>query len=161
MGRERLRAYRERVGEKLESAFSESHPPREVAASFSLGVFITALPTLGTGVLLFFLIVAISDRVSKLALFASVVVLNPPVKWGVYAASFSLGTALLGPVPGVTLSDVSLAAGPAIVLRLLVGNLVIAVVCAAVGYVAALRLVRAYRRRDVAVTDLLPGEFLE
>lgn len=161
MGRERLRAYRERIGGKLESAFAESHPPREVAASFSLGVFVTALPTLGTGVLLFFVIVAVSDRVSKLALFAAVAVLNPPVKWGVYAASFSLGTALLGPVPGVTLSDVSPAAGPGILLRLLVGNVIVAVVCAAAGYVAALRLVRAYRRRDVAVTELLPGESSE
>lgn len=151
-----LKAYRVRVRSELESAFDEDHSTNEVATSFALGIFITALPTLGTGLFLFVAIVYLFDRVSKIALFASVIVLNPVAKWGVYAASFWLGTRLLGPVPGVTLSDVSLSAGPKVVARLLVGNLVLAIVFAIVGYAVALRLVREYRRRDINAGDLLP-----
>lgn len=88
MAREWLGRYGARVRSELDGAFAERRPPREIAASFSVGLFITALPTLGTGLLLFLLLVAVSERVSKLALFASVVVLNPAAKWGVYVASF-------------------------------------------------------------------------
>lgn len=56
------------------------------------------------------------------------------------------------------MTDVSLSAGPDILLRLIVGNVVIAVGCAVVGYAVALRLVRAYRRRELSVTDLLADE---
>lgn len=95
---------------------------------------------------------------SKLALFASVVVLNPAAKWGVYVASFWLGTALLAPVPGAALTDVSPSAGPDILLRLIVGNVIIAAGCAVVGYAVVLRLVREYRRRELSVSDLLADE---
>ncbi|MDL5362288.1 DUF2062 domain-containing protein [Halalkalicoccus sp. NIPERK01] len=161
MLRERLSAYRDAIRSELEAVSAEDHPPHDIAASFAVGVFITALPTLGTGLLLFVLIVALFDRVSKLALFASVVVLNPVAKWGVYATSFWLGTLLLGPVPGVSFSEVSFDAGPDIVARLLLGNLVLAVVLTVVGYVGVLRLVRLYRRRDVLVGDLLPERLSE
>ncbi|MCQ4332745.1 DUF2062 domain-containing protein [Natronomonas sp. F2-12] len=152
----RLIAYRDRVRSTLETAFETEHSPHDVAASFAAGVFITALPTLGTGLLVFVLLAAISDRVCKLALLASVVVLNPAVKWGVYAASFWLGNRILGPVPGISLSGVSLSAGPDIVARLLVGNLVIAVVFTVVGYAVVLRLVLAFRRRELELGDALP-----
>ena len=101
-------------------------------------------------------LVALVERISKLALFASVVVLNPVVKWGVYAASFSLGSVLLGPVPGATPAEISLSAGPGILARLLVGNLILAVVLTAVGYVVVLRLVTSFRARNVSVSELLP-----
>jgi uncharacterized protein (DUF2062 family) len=141
--------------ERLEESFIEEHTPREVAGSFAVGVFITALPTLGTGLLLFLLLVYFFEQVNEIALFASVVVLNPVVKWGVYAASFWLGTALLGPVPGVSLESVSVAtAGPGVLLRLWVGNLLLAVLFAVVGYAAVLRAVVAYRRERL---PLAPG----
>ncbi|ADJ14197.1 DUF2062 domain-containing protein [Halalkalicoccus jeotgali] len=72
MLRERLSEYRRGVRSELEAISTEDHPPRDIAASFALGVFITALPTLGAGLLVFVLIVALLERVSKLALFASV-----------------------------------------------------------------------------------------
>ncbi|MFQ3285574.1 MAG: hypothetical protein ACI9TI_001201 [Natronomonas sp.] len=156
MVRGRIADYRRRVCSELEAAFSEEHPSGDVAGSFAVGVFITALPTLGTGLLVFLVLVALVDRISKLALFASVVVLNPVVKWGVYAASFSLGSLLLGPVPGATPTELSLSAGPGIVSRLLVGNLILAVVLTVVGYVVVFRLVTSFRARDVEVGELLP-----
>lgn len=158
MLRERVMAYRESVRSEFEAISAEDHPPHDIAASFAVGVFITALPTLGTGLFLFVAIVYLFDRVNKLALFASVLVLNPAAKWGVYATSFWLGALLLGPVSGVSPAEVSFAAGPEIVARLLLGNVLLAVVFTVVGYVLALRFVREYRRRDIDVGELLPEQ---
>lgn len=155
MVRRALASQRNRLRGELEAAFSEDHAPEDVAASFALGVFITTLPTLGVGLLVFLAIAYVWDRVSKLALFASVVVFNPVVKWGVYGTSFWLGSRLLGAIPGVTLSTVSLSAGPEVLVRLLVGNIVLAIAFTIVGYVVALRLAREFRRRDLDVGDLL------
>jgi uncharacterized protein (DUF2062 family) len=156
MLRRRMSRVRERVRDRLLAAFLEEYTPREVAGSFSLGVFITALPSLGTGVLAFFVLAYLFDRLSKIALFASVVVLNPVVKWGVYGASYSLGRFVLGPAPGVSLGSVSpsLSMGVDVLARLVLGNLILATVFAVVAYVGARRIVAALRRRaqDGAVT---------
>ena len=133
---------------EFEKALDGRYTSKQVAGSFALGIFITSLPTLGIGVLAFFLITYLFTSVSKLALFSSIAVLNPAVKWGVYGTSFWLGSILLGPVDGVSRSDVSLSAAPEIVIRLLVGNLILAVALTAVGYVLAYRLTAAYRRRN-------------
>lgn len=145
---DRLRSLRDDLRSEFEGALAGRHTPRQVAGSFALGVFITSLPTFGIGVLFFFVLLYLFANVSRLALFASVLVLNPVVKWGVYGASFWLGSAILGPVVGVSRSDLSLSAGPDIVARILVGNLILAVVFTLVGYVFAYRLTAAYRRRS-------------
>ncbi len=149
MVRQRVREVLAEVKDRLITAFVEDHTSHEVAFSYSLGVFITALPSLGTGLLVFIALAFLFDRISKIALFASVVVLNPVVKWGVYGASYSLGRVILGPVPGVTFSraDVSLSAGPDILVRLWLGNLILATIFAVIGYFVALRVVNEFRRR--------------
>jgi hypothetical protein len=63
--REWLGRYGTRVRSELDSAVAERRPPREIAASFSVGLFVTALPSLGTGLLLLFLLVAVSERVEQ------------------------------------------------------------------------------------------------
>lgn len=154
MVRGSVRQRLDRVRRELHRAFAEEHSTREVAGSFSLGVFITMLPTLGTGLLVFLVIAWLTDRVSKIALFASVLVFNPVVKWGVYAASFTLGVVILGPVEGVTPAEVSFSAGPEIVTRLLVGNLILAVVAAVPSYFVCYRLVEAYNAREIDIVGL-------
>lgn len=143
---------------EFEKALDGAYTSKQVAGSFALGVFITSLPTLGIGVLLFFIIAHLFAGVSKLALFSSVLVLNPAVKWGVYGSSFWLGSVLLGPVDGVTRSDISLSAAPEIVIRLLVGNVIIAVVLTVVAYALAYWLTAAYRRRNGEL-GVLEGTF--
>ncbi|SNR23787.1 DUF2062 domain-containing protein [Halorubrum vacuolatum] len=152
---ERAEAWSTRVKEELQRSFAEEYSSRETAGSFSLGVFITMLPTLGTGLIVFVILAWLFDRVNKVALFASVVVFNPVVKWGVYAASFTLGVAILGPVPGATPTDISLSAGPEIVIRLLVGNLILAVVAAVPSYFVCMRLVEAYKGRRVDLVEVI------
>ena len=95
--RARVRQRLVEVHEEIHEALDEQHTPREVAYSFALGVFITALPTLGTGVLAFFAIAYLFENISKIALFASVIVLNPVAKWGVYGTSFSSGRRFSAP----------------------------------------------------------------
>jgi uncharacterized protein (DUF2062 family) len=151
----RIRHRVDAVRSEVHDALREQHTPEQVASSFALGVFITALPTLGVGVLAFFVIAYLFESVSKIALFASVIVLNPVVKWGVYGTSFWVGSSILGPVEGISTSAVSLSAAPDVVSRLLVGNLLLAVGLTGVAYVAAYRLTVEYRRRrgDVGLVE--------
>lgn len=144
---ERILKYRTRIQEELAAVYDGSQPPSAIAGSFAFGTFITALPSLGTG---FIILAAAANRVTQVnivALFAPVVVLNPLVKSGVYAMSFALGVILLGPVSGLTPSDISLTAGPSVATRLLVGNFLVAVVFALIGYYLVNRGVQRVRRR--------------
>lgn len=166
MSRARLERTVDRTREELHGAFTEDKSPREVAGSFALGTFVTMLPTLGVGLLVFVVIVYVSSWVSKIALFASVIVFNPVVKWGVYAASFGLGVLLLGPVEGVSMTDVSVSAGPEILVRLLVGNLILAVVATVLSYVVVHRLAVRFESTAIAETidealEEIAGEVLE
>lgn len=149
MVRQRVDRVLEEVKERLISAFVEKHTSHEVSFSFGLGVFITALPSLGTGLFVFVALAFLFDRLSKIALFASVVILNPVVKWGVYGASYSLGRFILGPAPGVSFStaEISLSAGPDLLARLWLGNLILAAIFSIAGYFLALRTVNEFRRR--------------
>jgi uncharacterized protein (DUF2062 family) len=153
---QRLVAYRDRIRSELEQVVAEETPSNDIAASFAVGSFVTMLPTLGTGVAVIAAIGAVSSRMNTPAMFSSVVVFNPFVKWGVYAGSFSLGSFLLGPIPGVTTAELSLSAGPDVLTRLLLGNFLLAVVAAGCGYWAVARFVRSYHRRNTDVSDLVP-----
>ncbi|MFA9515718.1 DUF2062 domain-containing protein [Halopenitus sp. H-Gu1] len=154
MIRARVTRIHSRVREELESAFLEDHTPREIAVSFSLGVFITALPTLGVGVAVFLVLAYLFKQLSKIALFASVIVLNPAVKWGVYGTSYWLGTRLLAPVPEEAIDAVTPVTGSELLIRLWVGNLLLATIFAIVAYVVAIRLVVEFRRREADLEAL-------
>lgn len=156
---ERLVAYRNRVRSELESVLAEEAGAHEIAASFAIGAFVTILPTLGVGFLVLAAMVALSERANGPAMFASVVVFNPFVKWGVYAGSFTLGALLLGPMPSVTATEISLSAGPEVLVRLLVGNLLLAVVFAACCYVLVNRFARRFQQRNADIDEFVPGSF--
>ncbi len=149
--RSRVNGYVERIRAELRESFTQDYTPREVAGSFALGVFITMLPTLGVGLLVFVVLAYLFDRINKIALFASVLVLNPVVKWGVYAASISLGFFLLGPVEGFDGGTITLDDGWNVLLRLWVGNLILAAIATVVAYPAAYRMVTGYRAREMDV----------
>lgn len=150
--RARLAGLRERASDGLARAVAADHTPHEIAATFALGTAFVVLPTAGTAVVLFAVVAYLFERASKLALAATLVVFNPPVKWTIYGVSYWLGTVVLGPAPGVApsaevLQRVSLSAGRAVLVRQLLGNAVVAVVLAAVGYVVVRAAVVGYRRR--------------
>lgn len=148
MVRGKLARTASRVRAELRAAFLEDYTPQEVAISFTLGVFITALPTLGIGFALFVLLSYVFRQLSKIALFASVIILNPPVKWGVYTSSFWLGNKLLGPIPNVSLETISLSLGPDVLARLWLGNLILAIIFAVIAYVISIRLVTKFQQAN-------------
>lgn len=146
MIRERVVRYRERARRDLTAAFREEHTEHEVATSFAIGVFVTALPTGGLGIGLFFLLVSLWPWISKPAIFASVAVLNPLVKPLVYVASFQVG-GLFVSTPPITDAAPSTDMAAAAAAQLLVGNVVLAILFALVGYGVVLHLTRVNRRR--------------
>ncbi|KTG28179.1 DUF2062 domain-containing protein [Haloferax profundi] len=156
--RERVASVRDRVWTGIERAFAADHTPHEIAASFAFGVFVVAMPTAGTAIALFALVAYFVERASKLALVATLVVFNPPVKWAVYGASFWLGSYLLGPVPGATVADVSLDSGVDIVFRQLLGNAILAVALTVLGYLVVLQIAHVHRRRTFSPPELLPSD---
>lgn len=154
--RTRMKRYINRIRDELRASFTEEYSSQEVAGSFALGVFITMLPTLGTGFILFVILSYLFARINKVALFASALVLNPPVKWGVYGSSISLGIFLLGPVEGIERFDrtaISLDVGRDVLVRLWVGNLILAAVATAIAYPLAHRTITSYRERELALLD--------
>ena len=141
----RVGSYVTAAQDRLREAYAVDHPPRLVAASFALGLFIIALPNLGLGLVVVAAIASRFDWANPPALSAAAVVLNPVVKSGVYVASFALGTVLLGPVPGIFSGRLTLSAGPGVLSRLLVGNLIVAAGVAVGGYLVSLYGVAAVR----------------
>ncbi len=129
------------------AAFRAEQTPHQIGASFGLGIFVTALPTGGLGIALFFVFARLWSWISTPAIFASVAVLNPMVKPTVYVASFALGGVLLGP-RSIRSQETTVESAGIALQQLLVGNVVVALCLAGVGYVCAVQLTRAHRRRN-------------
>lgn len=149
----RIGGLAQQVRTGLEESFSIAYSPRQIAGSFAIGVFITMLPTFGFGLIPMFLLAYRVAWINKVAIFASGIVINPPVKWGVYAASIPIGVLLVGPIEGLELSEMSVDSGSEVLLRLVVGNLVLAVIAAVIGYLAVHRMVVGYRHRETEVVE--------
>lgn len=160
MVRVRVSTYWRRIQGELEAAFAEEHTPHEVAGSFSIGVFVTTLPSLGLGLVFFLALVRLTERVSKLAIFASALAINPLVKAPMYVAAFWIGGRMLGPMRAAPPGSVTEAS--AIAVRMMAGFFVLGVFVAVAGYLAVYLLVTEYRKRDLEVVedvvddDLLP-----
>ncbi len=158
---ERWQNYRRKTVAEFRRAFDEDHTSHQVALSFSIGVFLTAMPTLGTGVLMMVGLAYYFAWMSKVALFCAVLILNPLVKPFVYVASYWLGALLFG-TGDVTYFDRQMLNSAAEILRnLVLGNLAIAVFFAVVSYFAALAVVTEYRRRDIHVVEDVAEEVVE
>jgi uncharacterized protein (DUF2062 family) len=151
---ERLFAVRDRIRTGIIAAFRAQHTPHEIALSFAFGVFVTVLPTAGTALALFVLLSYYVERASKLALGATVVIFNPPVKLALYGASFWLGSFLLGPIGAAPVdpTQFSLDAGYDIVVRQLLGNVIFAVGLAILGYVLVYTIAQVYYQREATTT---------
>jgi len=145
--RDRLARYRDQFRRDLTAAFRAEHTPHQIGASFGLGIFVTALPTGGLGIALFFVFARLWSWINKPATFASIAVLNPFVKPTVYVASFTIGGILLGPRSIRSQETTAESTGIALQ-QLLVGNFVVAACLAIAAYVCAHQLTRANRRRQ-------------
>ena len=144
----RFGGHLQRMRSRLRAAFAEDHPPRVIARYFAAGIFLTTLPSLGLVVPVLAWVGAQFERANRIALLAAVAVMNPLAKGTVYVASFLLGVQLLGPVAGISRTDIGLDAGQAVIVRLLAGNVVLAAVFAATAYLLAYLTAREHDRRQ-------------
>ncbi|MFC7058319.1 DUF2062 domain-containing protein [Halovenus salina] len=138
--------YTSRVQSTLREAFSEDLPPHSVALSFALGMFAIALPNLGIAVVVLFWVGRRVAWTSNFAFVAAVAILNPVVKGGVYSLSFAIGVFLLGPAE-VSSLDIGLDTGTDVLVRVFVGNVLLAAGIAALSYAIAYRTARAVQHR--------------
>jgi uncharacterized protein (DUF2062 family) len=118
----------------LRAAVTADRPPRQIAGSFGVALFLVALPNLGVSLVLLGMIGYRIERADPRAFTAAALILNPLVKGSVYVASFLVGSAFLGPVPG-GFTGLSLEMSRHVLARLLVGNLLLASAVGIAGYV--------------------------
>jgi len=157
---DRLTRLRQRVRTAVEASFDDDQPPAEIAGSVAIGVFLTTLPTFGGNLLVMVALAARVAWINPVALFSSGIVINPLVKWGVYAVSVPIGVALLGPIDGGLSIDLSLSSNRPVLICLVVGSSIIAVLGSLLSYWLVCRMVVAYRRREIDVVEELADTVL-
>ena len=151
-----------RVRHELLDSITKHSSRRAVATSFAIGAFITILPTLGLGLIVFVILDYLFEWINRVALFSNALIFNPVVKWGVYVASMVIGFLLLGPVEGASFTTIpSLADGSELLVRMVVGNIVVAIVGAVTAYVVADRLLAAYESHEFPVVEETVDEFVK
>lgn len=146
MIRERLAGYRNTIRSELTEAFERDHSAHHVGMSFALGLFVSTLPSGGLSAGLLAALAYWWSWVSVPAVVASVALLNPLVKPAIYVASFQLGAIVLGAdgtIPTEATARDSVLVGAQ---QLVVGNLLIGVTLAVIGYVVTVHLTRAHRQ---------------
>lgn len=141
--------YKNRLLEELHRSFQEEHTPHETAASFSFGMFICSLPTLGTGLILFGVLSKFIKRINKIALFSTVLVLNPLIKPLFYVTSINLGAIILTGGLEFTINPEKL------LIYLIIGNTIIAFLTGLISYIIVYRMMKRYQKPvDEIVKDL-------
>jgi len=135
------------VNEELHGAFKEDHSAAEIALSFALGIFITVIPTMGLGLIMFLFLDRISEKISILALMSTVLFINPFVKPFFYISSIKIGALILGVEVSTTISLFLL------IKALYVGSFVIALFLAVTSYFVVLESVEKYRKSGFEIIE--------
>lgn len=141
--------------EEVSKAFKETHSPREIAISFSIGVFITTMPTMGLGFLLFIVLIKASSKISPIAIFSSALVINPFIKPVFYLASIRIGN-IITKSTRINTSDAFL-----LIKQLYIGSAVIGLLLAIISYFVILKAVKKYREEELEVLEEIGDEIAE
>ena len=123
-------------------------PPR-VAAGVAVGVFLGIFPTFGLGLVLAYFF-AIIFRINKAAAVAGSLIMNPVTTPFFWSLSAIVGGALIGTERDIILAELRTgsifkAIGPAFYAYLL-GNVLLAVVFAAIAYFVTLEIIRKHKK---------------
>lgn len=162
MVRARFKRLLARVREEIFRSITEDYTRQQVATSFAIGTFITMLPTLGIGLLVFLVLDYLFDWINRVALFANAIVFNPFVKWGIYAVGLLIGFLLLGPVEGASITAIpTLQDGSDLLVRLAVGHAILTVGVTVGAYVVVDRLLAAYESHQFPVVEETIEEFVQ
>lgn len=142
-----LSTFKQKILTELKKSFNEEKTPHQIAFSFSIGVFVTALPTLGLGLFFFAYLSSRYEWVSRLAIFSSAFVLNPLVKPFFYIASINLGSLLVERKFLIPNDPESL------LLYMIIGSIAGAAVLSVFGYFMTLTAVKSYRKKDLEIVE--------
>jgi uncharacterized protein (DUF2062 family) len=143
----------EQLKARLKEMLSARSSPHEIALGFTIGTFISILPTPGFNLLLGALVIAIYPHVNKLAVFGAMAVYNPIIMIPFYWASYQLGALLFGDDSVVHYDVVVLDQAFDFTRRYLIGNVIVACVTSGVTYPLVRRIVQLRRSRAAAPSE--------
>jgi uncharacterized protein len=125
---------RNRIRTHIYEILNTKHSPHSIALGFSLGTFISILPTPGLNFALGFILLLLFKNISKYSLFASLLVWNTVTLAPMYVLSYKLGNVLFGSA-SVVMYDLSFFEKVfSFSRRFLVGNFLIAILTAVILY---------------------------
>jgi uncharacterized protein (DUF2062 family) len=137
----------EQLKARLKEMLSARSSAHEVALGFTIGTFISILPTPGFNLLLGALVVAVYRHVNKLAVFGAMALYNPLVIIPFYWASYKVGGLIFGLDPVIHYDGVVISEAYDFTRRYLVGNLIVAVITSMVTYPLIREIVHLRRSR--------------
>jgi uncharacterized protein len=137
----------EQLKARLKEMLSARSSPHEIALGFTIGTFISILPTPGFNLLLGALVVAVYPHVNKLAVFGAMAFYNPIVIIPFYWASYKMGGLIFGLNPVIHYDVVLISEAYDFTRRYLVGNLIVASVTSAITYPLIREIVNIRRAR--------------
>lgn len=108
--------------------------PHSIALGFAIGTFIGILPTPGFGILLAFIITLIFPKISKIALFGSLIFWNPLMALPIQLFGIKIGNFLLGSEPIIKYEIEFFNTIYNFSRRLLLGNLILATIISPITY---------------------------
>ena len=137
----------EQLKARLKEMLSARSSPHEIALGFTIGTFISILPTPGFNLLLGALVVAVYPHVNKLSVFGAMAFYNPIVIIPFYWASYKMGSLIFGLNPVIHYDVVVISEAYDFTRRYLVGNLIVASVTSAITYPLIREIVHFRRAR--------------
>jgi len=130
----------------IERVIEIKHSPGAIAAGFAIGTFIGILPTPGLNILIGFLVMLLVPRISKIALFAAIIIWNPFVAAPTYWLSYKIGAYLFAGEPLVKYNLDILNKAYEFSRRFLVGNIIVASALSASSYFLVKWIATEYKK---------------
>lgn len=126
--------FKDRVDNYLHEIIKNKTSPHSIAIGFSIGTFISIIPTPGFNILLGVLIVFLYKQINKFSLFGSMAFWNPIVVSPLYLLSYKIGNILFSSKPVIKYNVVILDQIYNFSRRFLVGNIIVAITFSIVFY---------------------------
>lgn len=137
-----------RIRKHFQAVLEEDTTPHAVGLGFALGTLLAVLPTFGFAIVIGLGIIALSEHLNKLAMFAGMAVFNPLTTPFLYLASYRIGQLIFGSEPVVKYNIVIIDNAYNFTRRFLIGNILIAITLSATGYFLLRHLVNRYQKNN-------------
>lgn len=142
-----LKNFKSKFKNYFEKVMKTKKGLRSIALGFSIGAFITILPTPGLNILLGLLMIFLLPYISKYALFTAYFVFNGIVKTPIYLFALYLGTQLFGNKQELLLNTSLINLGTMFTKNFILGVLIVDIVLAVLSYHFVYHFVKYFRAR--------------